>query len=93
MKKTSITIGLTGQTGAGKTTVSDIFAANNFEIINCDIIARTVTVDGSKCNEQLSLIFPECFNNDLSLNRKKLAGIVLMTHLNCFFLTKQFFRT
>lgn len=91
MKITSVTIGLTGQTGAGKTTVSEIFAANDFAIINCDIIARTITADGSECNEQLSLIFPECFDKDLSLNRKKLAGIVFNDPSKLLLLNKTIF--
>lgn len=38
MKKT--VVGLTGQSGAGKTTISDAFRENGFEIINCDIVAK-----------------------------------------------------
>ncbi|WP_124099165.1 dephospho-CoA kinase [Ruminococcus sp. Marseille-P6503] len=76
MKKNYFTIGLTGQTGAGKTTVSEIFASHGFEIINCDKIARTVTADGSRCNKELAEIFPECFDSALSLNRRKLGEIV-----------------
>ena len=41
MKKT--VVGLTGQSGAGKTTISDVFRENGFEIINCDLVAREVT--------------------------------------------------
>ena len=37
MKKT--VVGLTGQSGAGKTTISDAFRENGFEIINCDLVA------------------------------------------------------
>ena len=33
-------VGLTGQTGAGKTTVSEIFARNGFDVINADLVAR-----------------------------------------------------
>ena len=47
MKKT--VVGLTGQSGAGKTTISDAFRENGFEIINCDIVAREVTQAGNEC--------------------------------------------
>ena len=35
MKNYSV-VGLTGQTGAGKTTVSRVFSENGFEVIDCD---------------------------------------------------------
>lgn len=66
-------VGLTGQSGAGKTTVSDAFAAKGFAVINCDITARSVTRDGSDCNKELAGIFPKCFDENLRLDRKKLA--------------------
>ena len=34
-------VGLTGQTGAGKSTVSKIFSANGFAVINADNIASS----------------------------------------------------
>ena len=37
-----IVIGLTGQSGAGKTTVCDVFKDNGFTIINADLISRQV---------------------------------------------------
>lgn len=69
-------IGLTGQSGSGKTTVCDVFKNNGFGIINCDLISRNVTADGSQCNKVLSQIFPSCFNEDLHLDRQALAEIV-----------------
>ena len=73
----SIVVGLTGQTGAGKSTVSRIFAENDFSIINADIVARQVMEKGSPCLAEVA----EMFGNDIlkadgSLDRKKLAGIV-----------------
>lgn len=75
MKK-YITVGLTGQSGAGKTTVSDEFLKNGFYIINCDEVSRKVTEAGSECCKALSVIFPTCFNRELELDRKKLGEIV-----------------
>ena len=41
-------VGLTGQTGAGKTTVCKVFERSGFSVINADAIARQVMdiVDG-----------------------------------------------
>ncbi|MGN0594628.1 MAG: dephospho-CoA kinase [Hominimerdicola sp.] len=72
----SIIVGLTGQSGAGKTTVSDTFRKHGFGIINCDLVARNVTEDGSECNKKLAKIFPECFDKDYKLDRARLGGIV-----------------
>lgn len=74
MKKT--VAGLTGQSGAGKTTVSDAFRKNGFEIINCDLVAREVTNAGSECCKELAKLFPSCFDENYALNRRKLGEIV-----------------
>lgn len=74
--KNYIVVGLTGQSGAGKTTVSDKFSKNNFYIINCDMVSRKVTEKGSECCKALAKIFPDCFNNELELDRKKLGCVV-----------------
>ena len=65
MKKT--VVGLTGQSGAGKTTISDAFRENGFEIINCDIVAREVTQAGSECCKELAKLFPSCFDENYCL--------------------------
>ncbi len=71
-----LVVGLTGQTGAGKTTVSEIFAERGFEIINADLVARKVVEPNSPCLAELC----DCFGNgillpDGSMNRKKVAEI------------------
>lgn len=75
MKKCIIT-GLTGQSGAGKTMVSNAFKENGFAVINCDLISRDVTKSGSKCNKELSKLFADCFDENLNLDRQALAKIV-----------------
>ena len=72
----SVVVGLTGQSGAGKTLVSQIFAEKGFGVINCDMAAREVTEAGSACNRELSEIFPECFDDKLVLDRRALGSIV-----------------
>lgn len=71
-----VVIGLTGQSGSGKTYVGEIFTDNGINSINADLSARAVTVRGSSCNKALSKYFPECFNEDLEMDRSKLARIV-----------------
>lgn len=72
----SVVIGLTGQSGAGKTLVSQVFEDNGFGVINCDMAAREVTETGSNCNLELAKTFPECFDDDLTLDRRALGSIV-----------------
>lgn len=74
--KNCILIGLTGQSGAGKTTVSKYFADMGFAVINCDLIARKITEAGSECNKDLAVVFPECFDENYTLNRQALGKIV-----------------
>lgn len=70
-------IGLTGQTGAGKSTVSQIFAENGYAVINADYISRIVVEKGSECLNELADVFGSgIINPDGTLNRKALAGIV-----------------
>ncbi|MBE6839918.1 MAG: dephospho-CoA kinase [Ruminococcus sp.] len=70
-------VGLTGQTGAGKSTVSKVFAENGFSVINADKIARLVVEKGSKCLAELEESFGDgIINENDELNRKALASIV-----------------
>ena len=70
-------VGLTGQTGAGKSTVSRVFADNGFAVINADSIARLVVEKGSKCLDEISDYFGSgILNPDSTLNRKALAKVV-----------------
>lgn len=70
-------IGLTGPTGAGKTTVSDEFAKQGFFVINCDKIARHITDTSQKCVDELVHEFSKVIlNEDKTINRQKLADIV-----------------
>lgn len=80
MKKT--VVGLTGQSGAGKTTISDAFRKNGFEIINCDIVAREVTNADSECCKELAKLFPSCFDENYSLDRQKLGEIVFQIRIS-----------
>ena len=74
MKK--VIIGLTGQSGAGKSTVSHLFEHDGFFVINADRVSRKVT----STPEVLSLL-KENFGEGIiletgGLNRRALANIV-----------------
>lgn len=70
-------VGLTGQTGAGKTTVCKVFSENGFSVINADHISRLVMEKGQPCLAEIC----EFFSKDIllengNLDRPKLAGLV-----------------
>lgn len=70
-------VGLTGQSGAGKTTVCKVFSEKGFDIINADLIAHEVMEKGKPCLKEVE----ECFGSgviteDGELDRKALATIV-----------------
>lgn len=70
-------IGLTGQSGAGKTTVCKVFEESGFAIINADKIARQIMEKNSPCLKETAECFgSEIINEDGTLNRQKLADIV-----------------
>lgn len=69
-------VGLTGQSGSGKTTVSQVFQENGFQVINADRIAREVVEPGMPCLHEVAENFPGVLREDGSLNRAALAAIV-----------------
>lgn len=70
-------VGLTGQTGAGKSTVSRTFSQNGFAVINADLVARQVMDKGSMCLDEIGDLFGKgVLSQDGTLNRKALANIV-----------------
>jgi len=74
--KQSKIIGLTGNSGSGKTTVAEILKEHAF-IISSDKIARDVLVKDTPCYlEVLNRFGNEILNDDLTINRKKLGKII-----------------
>lgn len=71
-----ITVGLTGQTGSGKSTVSRVLSENGIYVIDCDRLSRDITSDGSECCKALSEFFPSCFDARLHLDRSALGKVV-----------------
>jgi len=70
-------IGLTGMSGAGKSTVCRVFAENGFHVIDCDLCAREVVQPGRPALDELrdrleaSLILP-----DGNLDRRKTSELI-----------------
>lgn len=67
-------IGLTGQSGAGKSTVSCFMRANDFSVIDADGISKQVAA--TECFlKEIEKSFPECVL-DGALDRKRMAAAV-----------------
>ena len=70
-------IGLTGQTGAGKSTVSQILRDQGAAIVDADQVARQGVGCGSGCLAEIALEFGiGVLQADGTLNRRKLGDIV-----------------
>ena len=70
-------VGLTGMSGAGKTTACEVFAEKGFCIIDCDKVSRNVVEKGRPALGEIAAHFGEgILLGDGSLDRRKLGGIV-----------------
>ncbi len=68
-------IGLTGQTGAGKTSVAALFEARGYAVIDGDVIAREIVTPPSPVLITLAERFgKDVINTDGTLNRQLLAS-------------------
>ena len=71
-----VIVGLTGQSGAGKSTAARMFQDNRFYIVDADKVAREIT-SSTKTAEKLAELFGNSIlYDDDTLNRKALANIV-----------------
>ena len=69
-------VGLTGPTGAGKSTVATVWRRHGIPIVDTDRLARCVVEPGTACLQQLVDAFsPAILHTDGTLNRAKLAEI------------------
>lgn len=70
-------IGLTGQSGAGKSEVSSMLEKNGIVCINCDAVSRDVTVKGAPALKAICEVFGgNILCPDGTLDRKKLGSLV-----------------
>ena len=72
-----IILGITGPTGAGKTTVSKLFQKKGIKVVDGDILARKIVEPNKPALFELKNAFGEdIINKDGTLNRKKTAELV-----------------
>ena len=70
-------VGLTGGIGSGKSTISNFLRARGIKVIDADKISREVLLLYPQILENIKKEFgEECFDEDNTLNRKKLGSIV-----------------
>ncbi len=74
MRQNRIVIGLTGNIGSGKSTVSKHLIKRGFYVIDADIVAREVVAVGTEGLKRIEEVFGSKFiQPDRSLDRKKLG--------------------
>ena len=75
-------VGLTGKTGAGKSTVSEYLYKKGAYVIDGDIVAREVLDKDKTLLPKLCETFGDILNENGTLNRKKLAEAAFSTPEN-----------
>ena len=68
-------VGLTGQTGAGKSTVTEAFAEKGFVVIDCDALTRELQTRPEVLSMLSQAYGPQILKEDGSLDRRMLAAI------------------
>ena len=81
-------LGLTGNIGCGKSSLSAIFSENNIDIVDADIIARQIYDDEKLLKKVYDTFGTDIKNKDGSLNRKALGKIVFNDDKKLFQLNK-----
>lgn len=85
----SFVIGLTGPTGAGKSTVTAVAESLGFKVVDCDRFARIAVEKGSDGLADVVQVFGgEMLNLDGTLNRAALAKAAFATPENTELLNK-----
>lgn len=70
-------IGITGPSGAGKTSICEMFKENGFYIINADKVYASIIVEGKECYKKIVDFFGErILDKNNNIDRKKLSRIV-----------------
>ncbi len=85
-------IGLTGPTGAGKSSLKTVAEEKGYYVVDCDILARKAVEKGTEGLRALTVAFgEEILNSDNTLNRKKLAEKAFSKPENTELLNKTIF--
>ncbi len=70
-------VGLTGMSGAGKTTACRAFSENGWAVIDCDLVARSVVEPGKPALREIASRFGnEILLPNGSLDRRRLGNLV-----------------
>ena len=75
-KLQNIIIGLTGMSGAGKSTVCGAFQGRGFSVVDCDVIARKAAENTAFLAEISERFSEKMLNSDGSLNRPEVARLI-----------------
>ncbi len=79
----SFVVGLTGPTGAGKSSVTTMAQDLGFKVVNCDQLARDAVQKGSEGLDAVVAVFgDDILNDDGTLNRAALAQKAFATPEN-----------
>lgn len=88
----SLVIGLTGPTGAGKSSAAKKARELGFNVVDCDLLSRKATEKGSEGLKALVTAFgEEILNDDETLNRRYLAKIAFREREKTELLNKTIF--
>ncbi|WP_263330882.1 dephospho-CoA kinase [Paraclostridium sp. AKS73] len=71
-----LVIGLTGNIGCGKSSLSKILEQNYFDIIDADLISREIMNNSDLLKKVFATFGDDIKRNDGTLDRKKLGEIV-----------------
>lgn len=71
-----LVLGLTGNIGCGKSSLSNILMENEIDVVDADIIARHIFEDKELLHKVFDAFGDDIINNDQSLNRKALGNVV-----------------
>lgn len=73
----TLTVGLTGGIGSGKSVVSDWFAKQGIDVIDADVIAHAITTKGSVVLDELVHAFGDWVISDGNYNRPAMRQHIL----------------
>ncbi len=77
MQKKAYVIGVTGNTGAGKSTAANALRSQGVRVLDADLIARDLQRPGQIALKEIADTFgKQMLNDDGTLNRKKLGALV-----------------
>lgn len=78
--KNKTVIGLTGMSGAGKTTASEMFSGSGFSVIDCDAVSRVVVDKKHPCFKEIKERFGlSVVNANGELDRAAVGKIIFST--------------